>query len=457
MSYTPITETNVTQATTNVATRGFGTILVFDNSNYFLSRVKSYSSLEDAATELTTTSLAYKAVSAAFSVDPKPREIKIAKRQCNTVIVPSTVAGANGSTQYKVAFKVPTQDTAIVISVTGDSNPTPTEIAILLNTAINANLSLTAQFSTSLSGDAITITRVLGGEYALDVTQFTNVQHAFFPSVESEAETLAYAQSETTDFYCIASTDRTDSHISAMATLIGATKNVFTYATSSNTTYLTALTPSSTDFTGLIKNAGVKRVVHPVYVQASELDKFPEIRVFASKSSYQVGDVIYSNIVNLGILPAKTSTNTLLTNSQKGNLEARGLSYFESKNGVTCFRRGGAQGTGSTSWADETIGADFIEARINEQVQNLLFNQSSEKLGGSATSYARIESVIRTVLDSMKSTSSQARLLRKYTIKLPTEVEITSAIRAGRVATISVAAYLEGAIDSAVINVSLTY
>lgn len=449
MSYIPISETNVTLTTTNVATRGFGTILCIDSHNQFLERFREYSSAEEAAVDLPTTSKAYAAVTAAFSVDPKPKAIKIGRRLCNAVLTPTTTVA---STTFTVRIRTSSSVTT-TITVTSDSTPTLAEISAALTSAINANGTLSAVLFATDNTGSVTITRD-GGNFAIELVE--NLTIGSEASSESPADVLAAIQAETTDFYCIASTDRGESFVYDMAVAVAATKNVYTYATYDSDAYGT-YSASSTDLTAVIKLGGNKRVIHPVYVQESQMELYPEIRIFASKAGYQPGDVIYSNIVNLGILPSKTSDGLLLSNTQKANLAARGLSYFENQNGVTVLRRGAAQGAGTTSWADETIGADYIEARVNEQVQSFFMNQYSEKVGGSSSGYARIESVIRTVLDSMLTNKTTARLLRKYDVTIPTDADITAAIRAGRVATISIAAYLEGALDSAVINVTLTY
>jgi len=449
MSYIPISETNVTLTTTNVATRGFGTILCIDSHNQFLERVREYSSVEEAAVDFDTTSKAYAAVTAAFSVDPKPKAIKIGRRECDAILTPTTPAAAD---VYSVAIRT-SSSVVTTITVTADSSPTVAEICTALTSAINGNGTLGALLSVTNNTTSITITRD-GGDFAIEAAVKLTVTNA--ASSETAADVMAAIQAETTDFYCITSTDRGEAFVTAMAGVVAGTKNVYSYATYDADAYGT-YSPSATDYTAVIKIGGNKRVIHPVYVQETQMELYPEIRIFASKSGYQPGDVIYSNIVNLGVLPAKTSAGLLLSNTQKAALASRGLSYFESQNGVTVLRRGAAQGAGTTSWADETIGADYIEARVNEQVQSFFMNQYAEKVGGSSSGYARVESVIRTVLDSMLTNKTTARLLRKYDVTIPTDSEITAAIRAGRVATINIAAYLEGALDSAVINVTLTY
>ena len=449
MTYVPISETNVTLTTTNVASRGFGTILCIDSHNQFLERFRVYSSAEDALVDFASTSKAYAAVTAAFSVDPKPKEIMIGRRECDATLTPATpVEGQHFTVRIRIS-----ESTSVLIDYIALASPTVATVCAALTGAINGNGTLSAVLTAVNSTTHVTLQHDTGSFIFEDLLRLTVGINA---ATETAAEVLAAIQAETVDFYCVASTDRGEAFVTAMAGVIAGTKNVYTYATYDADAYDT-YSSSATDYTAVIKIGGNKRVILPVYVQESQMELYPEIRIFASKSGYQPGDVIYSNIVNLGILPSKSASGLLLSNTQKSNLAARGLSYFESQNGVTVLRRGAAQGAGTTSWADETIGADYIEARVNEQVQSFFMNQYSEKVGGSSSGYARVESVIRTVLDSMLTTKSAARLLRKYDVTIPTDSDITAAIRAGRVATIDIAAYLEGALDSAVINVTLTY
>ena len=188
------------------------------------------------------------------------------------------------------------------------------------------------------------------------------------------------------------------------------------------------------------------------------MDLFPEIRVFADNAGYQPGDVIYSNKVNLGILPAKTAEGLLLTQAQRDNLAARGINYFESFGGVTVYRRGFSQAAGASAWSDEIIAGDFFEARANEAVANFLFAQKATKVGAGVAGYGQVESVIRTVGDSMTTVGTTARAFQEgsFDVIPPTADEIRAA-RPGRVGKFAVVAKLEGALDSASISLTLSY
>ena len=307
MPYVPISETNVTTTATNVATRGFGTILVIDENNAFLERTKIYTNLEEVKVDFPTYLEGYKAAEAAFFVDPKPRALMIGRRRSTSTLTPSTPS--NGKV-YSIKIKVgPTVEQ--VVSYTADADDTNITVATELATAILGFAPLASVINAVAASGVVTISQDnADSNFALSAPVELTI--GVVTSMESAGAVLAAIQAETSDFYAIASTDRSEAFVEAMAAAVGATKNVYTYATSDPAAYST-YSVGATDYTAELKTAGNRRIVNPVYAQASELAKYPEIRVFAAKSSYQPGDVIYSNIVNLGILPAKTSTGLLLT------------------------------------------------------------------------------------------------------------------------------------------------
>ncbi len=451
MPYTAPVRTNVSSSTITVAQRGFGTINILDEHNQYLERTKSFSEIEEAALVFPTYSQAYKAIAAAFSVDPKPQTVMVTRRKCNATLTVDTPS--NGK-----VYSVRIRESASVfhnISYTASGVDTATTVAAALVSAINGVTSLAAIVTASNSAGVVTIVRDGVADFSIDMAGLSNLVIGKVSGAEAFATTMAAALGETEEFYAVSTTDRTQTHLEQGIAWVATQKRVFVFDTAEATAYATDFSGSSTDWLALPKIAGNKRV-GPVFSQVDQHDLFPAIRIFAEKSSYQPGDVIYSNIANLGVLPAKNASGVLLTSVEKGRLMDRGIAYFETFAKVTIARRGTTQGAGTSSWLDETIGADFIEARVNEAVANLLFNRKSDKIGGSARGYGQIKSVIASTLDAMKSSGDKARLLRKYEIIVPSEKDITAAIRAGRKATVTVRAWLEGAIDSVEVNVNLT-
>lgn len=290
------------------------------------------------------------------------------------------------------------------------------------------------------------------------VFDLVNLTAGAVASAESVENTMAAINAETTDFYHIVSTDRTQAHVEALSAYVATTKNTFSFSTSLAACYLNPYGPAITDWPGLFKVIGRPRNINVTYCQADQLDLFPEVRVFADNAGYQPGDVIYSNKVNLGILPAKTAEGLLLTQAQRDNLAARGINYFESFGGVTVYRRGFSQAAGASAWSDEIIAGDFFEARANEAVANFLFAQKATKVGAGVAGYGQVESVIRTVGDSMTTVGTTARAFQEgsFDVIPPTADEIRAA-RPGRVGEFAVVAKLEGALDSASISLTLSY
>ncbi|RTL04914.1 DUF3383 family protein [Candidatus Dependentiae bacterium] len=453
MTYVPVSKTSVTYNTTNVNQRGFGTILCLDEHNFTLERIVKVASVDEAGAIFPTYTKAYKAAVAAFSVDPKPKDFAIGRRLTSTTLLPATPS--NGM-QFQVKFKLKGDSNTYTVSVTATGVDTVITVGTALASAINGITALgTAVTAASVAG-LVTITRDSTVDYM--VFDLVNLTAGAVASAESVENTMAAINAETTDFYHIVSTDRTQAHVEALSAYVATTKNTFSFSTSLAACYLNPYGPAITDWPGLFKVIGRPRNINVTYCQADQLDLFPEVRVFADNAGYQPGDVIYSNKVNLGILPAKTAEGLLLTQAQRDNLAARGINYFESFGGVTVYRRGFSQAAGASAWSDEIIAGDFFEARANEAVANFLFAQKATKVGAGVAGYGQVESVIRTVGDSMTTVGTTARAFQEgsFDVIPPTADEIRAA-RPGRVGEFAVVAKLEGALDSASISLTLSY
>lgn len=449
-NYTPITDTSVVFDTLAVNQQGFGTLLILDQHNFTLNRISYFASLQEAANIFPATSKAYKALQAAFSVNPKPRMVAVGKVKANTTLLPdSPVVGDIFS------VSINTTSGPEVVSVTAPASPTVSGIGSALATAINANTHLQTIVSAASVGGLVTLTAVGSNVYA--VTATTKLTVGQVPVNEVAADTMAAIMAESVDFTCIIETSRNQYYVQDLSAWVATTDYVMSYATSNSTSYSTEYSDTATDFPAILKRLGRPRNINCVYVQADQLDSFPDARIFAARSRSQPGDVIYSNMTNLGIDVAKNATGGLLTKADFARLDARGLGYFEYVNGVVTFRRGRSQGAGSAAWADNTMIELFTKARVNEAVQNRFFNTNTAKLAGRA-GFIQIASVIEDVLSRMTSKQGISRAFQEgsVSVTIPTDDEIRDA-RPGRIAVFSITAKLEGAWDSADINITVSY
>lgn len=450
MTYVPISKTSVTSDTTTVGQRGFSVALVLGQHNYFLERIKFYGSIEEAAVDLPAYSKEYKAVESAFGANPDLPSVAVGRRLCNSTLLPATPTTGD---QFKVRITHSTgfQD----ITVTAGGGDTVTSIGTALAAAINIPALSTVVTAASVAG-LVTLTKV--GSAVYKISALEKLTAGFVASVEPEATTMNAIIAENRDFYYVVSTDRTSTHLLALAAYIKATDYVMSYATSLADVYGTTLSGSSTDWPATIKLGGNENVINPCYVQADQLDLFPELRIFAVRALSQPGDVIYSNITNTGIQPGKTAEGLLLTESQRDFIASRGLSYFEyNQGGVVAFRRGFSQAAGASAWADDTVIKHFFKARCNEAVTNRFFQTNSGKVAG-LPGYTAIQNVIQAVGDAMTSIGSNVRAFQEnsFKITLPTPDEIRS-YRESRVAKFKISYKLEGAFDSAEVYLSLSF
>lgn len=446
MTYQPIVRTVVTDNTTTSNQRAFDKALVLGQHNFFLERIKFYSSVTEAAVDLPSYSKEYKAVSAAFEANVALKTIAVGRRRCASTVLPTTPAVG-----MVYSFNVVHAGGTNLVTVTAAGGDTVSTIGGKIVTAITAITALNTVLTSANVAGLVTLTQVGSANYAIKDISAT-LTAGFVASVEAESATMAAIEAENPRFYHVVSTDRTSAHITNLSNYIAATRYTMSYATSLADVYGTEMSGTSTDWPALFKLGGKPRNINACYVQADQLDLFPELRVFAVRANAQPGDVIYSNITNIGIQPGKTAEGLLLTKAQMSNIASRGLSYFEYDNdsGLVVYRRGFSQATGAAAWSDEQVIKDFFIARCNEAVTTRFFQTNSNKISGSRPGYIQIQNVIQSVGDAMTSTNTLSRAFMKGTFKvnLPTDEEIRLA-KPYRVGVFNVEAKYEGALDSA--------
>lgn len=446
MTYQPIVRTVVTDNTTTSNQRAFDKALVLGQHNFFLERIKFYSSVTEAAVDLPSYSKEYKAVSAAFEANVALKTIAVGRRRCASTVLPTTPAVG-----MVYSFNVVHAGGTNLVTVTAAGGDTVSTIGGKIVTAIGAITALNTVLTSANVAGLVTLTQVGSANYAIKDISAT-LTAGFVASVEAESATMAAIEAENPRFYHVVSTDRTSAHITNLSNYIAATRYTMSYATSLADVYGTEMSGTSTDWPALFKLGGKPRNINACYVQADQLDLFPELRVFAVRANAQPGDVIYSNITNIGIQPGKTAEGLLLTKAQMSNIASRGLSYFEYDNdsGLVVYRRGFSQAAGAAAWSDEQVIKDFFIARCNEAVTTRFFQTNSNKISGSRPGYIQIQNVIQSVGDAMTSTNTLSRAFMKGTFKvnLPTDEEIRAA-KPYRVGVFNVEARYEGALDSA--------
>lgn len=446
MTYQPTARTVVTDNTTTSNQRAFDKALVLGQHNFFLERIKFYSGVTEAAVDLPSYSKEYKAVSAAFEANVALKTIAVGRRRCASTVLPTTPAVG-----MVYSFNVVHAGGTNLVTVTAAGGDTVSTIGGKIVTAIGAITALNTVLTSANVAGLVTLTQVGSANYAIKDISAT-LTAGFVASVEAESATIAAIEAENPRFYHVVSTDRTSAHITNLSNYITATRYTMSYATSLADVYGTEMSGTSTDWPALFKLGGKPRNINACYVQADQLDLFPELRVFAVRANAQPGDVIYSNITNIGIQPGKTAEGLLLTKAQMSNIASRGLSYFEYDNdsGLVVYRRGFSQAAGAAAWSDEQVIKDFFIARCNEAVTTRFFQTNSNKISGSRPGYIQIQNVIQSVGDAMTSTNTLSRAFMKGTFKvnLPTDEEIRAA-KPYRVGVFNVEAKYEGALDSA--------
>ena len=388
MPYQPIVRTTVVDETVTANPRAFDKALVLGQHNYFLERIKFYASTKEALVDLPSYSKEYKAVEAAFTVNPDLKSIAVGRRRCESTVLPSTP-----SVGVVYSFSVVHAGGTNLVTVTAAGGDTVSTIGGKIVTAIVAITALNTVLTSANVAGLVTLTQVGSANFAITAIS-TTLTAGFVASVEPVTTTMQSIEAVNPRFYAVFSTDRTQAHIEALKNYIATTRYVMSYSTSNSEVYAAEITPtpSGTDFPATFKLAGNPRIINPCYVPADQIDSFLELRVFAIRANAQPGDVIYSNITTAGLTAAKTSDGLLLTKAQISAIHSRGLSCLEYDNdsGLVVFRRGFSQAVGAAAWADEQVIKDFVTARINEAVTTRFFQTNSNKISGRRPGYIQI-------------------------------------------------------------------
>lgn len=362
----------ITRETKAVTRAGFGTLLVIGTHKVFNERVREYSNAADMLTDgFEVTDPEYKAGLAFFSQNPNQSKLLIGRVQADQAVV---TAIAVNDFQYDVIINGTT------FSFTSDSDATLTEISLGLKTQIDLgsepvtvvdNTDGSIDIDPNVAGTAFTVT--VGSN--LTVTK---------PFTGSETQLAAYTAilGENSDFYAVASTNRTQSDVEALAAQILTESRIYG-TTSSDANILDAV-----DVTNIasVLNAATNERAFVMY--HTDPTTFPEVAWLSRQLSTDPGSSTWKFKTLLGI----TATNLTVTEST--NAINKKANTYETVGGVNIT----AEGTmASGEFIDIIRGIDWFTARLTERVFSRLVNL--EKIPFTDAGITVIEAEVRNQLN----------------------------------------------------------
>lgn len=446
-SYEQMVNVTISLETSPISRASFGIPLFIGAHAYFPERVRVYNSITAVGNDFPTFSDEYKAAQSAFSGDPKIRQIKIARREVDSIHIVPEVSTAAG--QLYTVSVTGTDNVTVAASVTTTGGEGQATIAASLATALAGVTGVTA----NAAGNTLTITKIGTGEMTLSNLRRVSVSATV---TEAPALTLQEIEQVDNDWYFVAAHDHTSAYVQSMAAAIEAREKQY-FVCIQDQDAIGPIADPFTDTLGILNSDGYLRSYGWFHDEADDI--FPEMAYIAAGAVFDPGKGVWANqkIEGAGGAARDPATGRLLTQTQKNNLTQRKASFVELTAGVNVTNSQAGIAAGN-EWADVVRNRDFLKARITEQYQFFMINQPVVPY--TQPGIDRLESVLATELNRYVETEKQPHILRKdnpFQIRFPKARDISALTKATRIFSGEFDGYLAGAIQITNITGTLSY
>lgn len=368
MAYQDIAVVNIALQGAGVTSQGFGIPLFASSHRYFPERVRAYNSLEAAASDLPTSSNAYKAVQAYFSNTPRPTTVKIGRREADLTLniaastaASLTVFASDGVNTFSVNVNVTGQldatavATAIAAAIEGDANVGPLVVA-----------------SASTNTVSIDVASPSNSFWVKNLS--ANITETYTSS-ETATDLLAELIIADNDFYFFSADDHTETFVLAAAASIEAMTKMYFFSTAEQSALTVYNSGSATDLLGKVSDAGYFRTKGFFHHQADSI--FPEATYVGYNAPFNAGSVTWTNL-QIAIPASQDPFSGLaLSATQKGYLEDRNAAYVDRLGGLNVIRNGKVA---SGERIDSVRGRDNLSVDMDTEYTNFLLSQQGGKV-----------------------------------------------------------------------------
>jgi hypothetical protein len=358
---------NISLQDSGVSADGFGIPIFISSHRYFKERVRSYNSLSSVAEDIPLSTLTYSALEQAFSASPSPSTIKVGRREADL-----TLTVASGSTKANLILGASDGTNTFSVTINISSLDSSGAVATAIAAAIEADSNIGSIVDTLVAGSTVIITEASPSDSYFIKSMSSELTDSY-TSTENAAEVLQAIEDVDSDFYFVASDDHTETYVLQMSDAIEARKKQYFVSLSASNALTAYVTGAATDIFGKIKDNGEKRTVM-LFSQDADT-KFPELYFAAYNSVYPAGSVSWTNLKVS--LPLGTSSGVKLSNTQKGFLASRDVSFVSNIGGNNVLRGGR---TASGSRIDAIHGRDNLESDLEVAYNSLLINQQGGKI-----------------------------------------------------------------------------
>lgn len=423
--WNPIVNVDITLNTAGTTREGFGLPLFLASTDNFEERVRGYTSLTEVAEDFDENSAAYKAAKQLWSQTPKVTQLYIGRRAMQyTVSIPDEVTE---STDYSLTVAVG-GGVSQPFQYTAQSDDTAEIVLTQFKTQIEANPALKDNVTVSVSGSAGSATMIItkaGENDFVKVTTTAQTLSISATTADSASVALAAIETYSTDWYFIATEDRTSQFVTAMASEIQARRKIFFTASDDVKALQGTELASATDVPAQLAKSKYTRTVC-LWHHTASFD-YPEMAYIAYGAPYDAGSIAWGNAQLTGVAASMQPANKRpLTSIQKSALDARSCNFIDLDGGVPVVRRGITSGG---EWVDIIRGVDWLESDLKTSLRDLLINQKGGKITYDDTGITRVRQVIETSLQR----AVNRNFLSTYTVTVPKASQVSLADKKARI------------------------
>ena len=374
-----IVNVQISLNTNGVSKEGFSTMLVVGTHANTLNRVVTYTNINDLTNDgFSTDDPIYKAVSAAFSQTPRPRQVKVGRRQIEEINI--SASDIKDNTDYTVTVSGKDTEgniTEKTYKYTSSTGASQSAIITGLQALMTGDTNVTAtDESTSLK----LIAKTTGKAFAVKLSN--NLTAEITEPTESIADTMAAIVASDSDFYGIVLASRDKDDIMDMAEWVETQTKLFGTATAEQGAKDSEV---DTDLLSMLKAKNYYRTFAFYHELADS--EYLESGVMARCFAIEPGGETWANKVLSGLTADNlTETEYLAVSGKNGNT-------FETFRNKSITQNGKVAGD---EWIDVIRFRDWLQEEITVNVFNLLIN--SDKVPYTDAGIALIENQIRQAL-----------------------------------------------------------
>lgn len=452
MTYQEVVTVDITINAAGSTREGFGNPLFIAGHDVWEERVRSYNSLIELAQDFPEGTAAYSAAKNLWAQQPQVPTIYIGRRNLQYTL--SCTPPVEG-TQYNLTLTV-NSGVQQSFTYTGVASNTAQTVFDQFKTQIEAAQPIADHVTVTVTGTDDNATmqitpKIPSTDFVRVTTTTAQDKMTLTGSAYGTAgDTLSYIAEEFSDFYFLATDDRTEQFIMDMAEAVETMQKIFFTGSSSVDSLTGTNVESQQDLLAKLANKKFKRTVGLWHQDAD--NEYVEMAYVGYGAPYDAGSITWGNAQLAGVdMGRHPTTGRPLTSAQKTALLARNANFVDREGGLNIVRMGT---TVSGEWIDIIRGIDWLDQEVTVALRDLLMNQKGGKVTYNDAGITRIKEVISSALQR----GVNRNLLDSYTVTVPRAADCSTADKRERILqNVKFTGILAGAILIVKVQGSVTY